>query len=77
MAYFECEGRKSINIEARSQTTARQVLKNILSDKDIHVLVWEKKQSCLAVSGLRPHELTELVRFLFDNREKEIDIHGD
>lgn len=77
MAYFECEGRKSINIEARSQTTARQVLKNILSDKDIHILVWEKKQSCLAVSGLRPHELTELVRFLFDNREKEIDIHGD
>jgi len=77
MAYFECEGRKSINIEARSQTPAVQILRNVLGDRDIHILVWEKKQTCLAISGLKPHEVTELVRFLFENREKDINIHGD
>lgn len=76
MAYFECEGRKSINIEARSQTPAKALLKNILIDRDIHEIVWKKKGDVLPIMGLKPHESRELIKFLFENQSKDVQI-GD
>lgn len=76
-AYFECEGRKSIEITARSQTSADILLQNILTDRDIHELVYERKNDVLMVAGLEPKETKELVIFLSQNKGKEINIYGN
>lgn len=76
-AYFECEGRKSIEITARSQTPANVLLQNILADRDIHELVYERKNDVLMVTGINPKETKELVVFLTQNKNKEINIYGN
>ena len=76
MAFFICEGRKSISIQARSHTPAEILLANILKDREIHELVWDKKKDVLLVAGLSPEETKRLIMFLVQNRGKDITI-GD
>lgn len=75
MAYFECEGRKSIDVASKSPTTSSvQLLKNVLIDRDIHALVYERKKDGLMILGLAPNDSKELSKFLFEHRTKEIQI---
>lgn len=70
MAWFECEGKKSIELK-------KPILENFLGDREIHELVYSKKNDCLLVCGVDKKDTLKIVQFLCENSKKEVTINGD
>ena len=53
---------------------AFEAAQNILADKDIHILIWKKKQKTLPVIGIPFEIMQNIVKFMVRYENEKIEI---